>query len=68
MSASSALLVYFRHVGAHAQLRLSLTDQAEKEQVSRELARRLVWAVIMASLGSEAEREPLVGPGSSGSR
>lgn len=41
----------------------------EKEQLSRELAaRRLVRAVIMASLGSEAEREPLLGPGSPGSR
>lgn len=41
----------------------------EKEQVSREwAARRLARAGIMANLGSEAEREPLLGPGSPGSR
>lgn len=41
----------------------------EKEGVSREwAARRLVRAVIMSNLGSEAEREPLLGPGSPGSR
>eukprot|EP00072_Mus_musculus_P033440 XP_006500869.1 PREDICTED: uncharacterized protein 6430590A07Rik [Mus musculus] len=41
----------------------------EKEQVSREwAARRLARAGIMANLGSEAEREPLLGPGSPESR